>query len=508
MGYDAPRPHFSLAEAYMKTYLLALLCLFPAIALAADAPLHLNARTRVPVPGTDLYEVRERSIDWPAKETAIIICDLWDQHWCKGATQRVGEMAPRINQLANALRSQGGLIVHAPSDTMKNYVDHPARKLALAAPHVEPPVTLKGWRSLDLQCEGKFPIDDSDGGCDDEPRCKNFIAWKGEHPAVKIETGDIISESGEEIYNVFQQRGIKHILYVGVHANMCVLGRSFGIRRMTAAGLDCALVRDLTDTMYNHKMAPFVPHARGTDLVVRHIETYWCKSIDSSDILGDPKPKQVVIAIDEPEYNAKETLPEFAKTELEGKLGLKVTILQGDKIDSLPNTEAIGQADLLILFMRRTTLPEEQLGRFKAHFDSGKPVIGIRTACHAFQNYLAFDPDVLGGNYHNHFGNKTGTELTLAEGASANPLLRGVTSTMHSAGSLYKTSPLAKTATPLLLGKAEGTDTEPVAWTNTHQGGKIFFTSLGHPDDFKNPSFRRLLTNAVLYTLEKPIPQD
>lgn len=468
---------------------------------------HLHARTRV-VGKSGVQEVVEKEVDWPAKETAVIICDLWDKHWCAGATQRVGEMAPRINEFVKAVRARGGTIVHAPSDTMKNYADAPGRRLALAAPHVEPPVSLKGWKSLDLQLEGKFPIDDSDGGCDDEPQCKNYIAWKGEHPAVQIMEGDVISESGEEIYNVFRQRGIKHVFYVGVHANMCVLGRSFGIRRMTGVGMDCALVRDLTDTMYNHRMAPFVPHARGTDLVVAHIERYWCKSINSYDILGDVKPAKVVIAIDEQEYHARETLPEFAKSELEGKLGMKVTILQGETKDSLPDTEALADADLLVVFMRRTELPPEQLARFKAYFDSGRPVIGIRTASHAFQNYLAFDKEVLGGNYHNHFGNKDGTDVTAAKGAENDPLLRGVKLPLHSPGSLYKNEPLQTGSRAILVGNFKGGEQQPVAWINTHLGGKVFYTSLGHWDDFKNPSFRRLLSNAVLYVLDRAIPED
>ena len=92
------------------------------------------------------------------------------------------------------------------------------------------------WNYIDPACEGKLPVDDSDGGCDDEPQCKNYRAWTGEHPAVRIMPGDAISDQGQEIYNLFEQRGIKNILYLGVHANMCVLGRSFGIREMSRLG--------------------------------------------------------------------------------------------------------------------------------------------------------------------------------------------------------------------------------------------------------------------------------
>src|SRR5258706_14790423 len=110
--------------------------------------------------------VNERMIEWDAKETAVIICDMWDKHWCEGATRRGGEIAPRINELAKALRARGGFIVHAPSDTMKFYEGTPQRELAKNAPKATPPTPLKGWRYLDLNCEAPLPIDDKDGGCD------------------------------------------------------------------------------------------------------------------------------------------------------------------------------------------------------------------------------------------------------------------------------------------------------------------------------------------------------
>ena len=71
---------------------------------------------------------------------------------------------------------------------------------------------------------------------------------------------------------------------MGVHTNMCVLGRSFGIRQMTKLGMNVVLVRDLTDAMYDPRDAPHVSHERGTELVIEHIERYWCPSIVSSDL--------------------------------------------------------------------------------------------------------------------------------------------------------------------------------------------------------------------------------
>jgi hypothetical protein len=72
----------------------------------------------------------------------------------------------------------------------------------------------------------------------------------------------------------------------GVHTNYCIVARSFGIRQMVALGRPIVLVRDLTDSLYNPKNAPFVSHERGTELVIEHIERYWCPSILSGDVIG------------------------------------------------------------------------------------------------------------------------------------------------------------------------------------------------------------------------------
>jgi len=103
---------------------------------------------------------------------------------------------------------------------------------------------------------------------------------------------DAISDNGTEVYNLLQQLGIKNLIIMGVHTNMCIIGRSFAIKAMTRWGVRCVLVRDLTDAMYNPRRRPFVSHERGTELVVEHIEKHWCPSILSDDLLKVYPPKQ------------------------------------------------------------------------------------------------------------------------------------------------------------------------------------------------------------------------
>ena len=109
-----------------------------------------------------------------------------------------------------------------------------------------------------------------------------------QHPGLDIAGYDGISDKGGEIFSYFRNRGIKNIAIVGVYSNMCVLGRSFGIRQLVGLGFQVTLVRDLTDVMYDPRDPPYVSHARGAELVVEHIEACWCPSIESRDLNDAP----------------------------------------------------------------------------------------------------------------------------------------------------------------------------------------------------------------------------
>ena len=209
-------------------------------------------------------------------ETAILICDMWDNHWCRGATERCDAIAKKMAPVINAARDSGVQIIHAPSDTLGFYADRPQRRRMMLAPRVPLP------KPLDLP-DHPLPIDDSDGGCDTGDEV--YGAWTRQNPRIDIGEYDGISDNGKEVYCFLKQLGIKNLIIMGVHTNMCVLGRSFAIRQMTRWGIDCVLVRDLTDTMYDPNDAPYVSHDEGTELVVQHIEKYWCPSILSEELV-------------------------------------------------------------------------------------------------------------------------------------------------------------------------------------------------------------------------------
>ena len=215
----------------------------------------------------------------PAAQIAIIVCDMWDAHWSKGASARVNVMAPRMNEVLKAARAKGIRIIHAPSETMDAYAETAARRRVRSAPYISPPT--EGERDAP-----PLPVDASDGGSDTgEPDWHK--AWSHQHPAVEIDQNvDGISDNGQEIYNYLQQHGIRQVLLMGVHTNMCILNRSFGIKQLVKWGVNVALVRDLTDAMYNPARAPYVDHDTGTQLVIGYIEKFWCPTVTSDAICG------------------------------------------------------------------------------------------------------------------------------------------------------------------------------------------------------------------------------
>ena len=249
--------------------------------------LSLRARRRgEQPPGSGKVRVWEQVLRWEVAQTAIIICDMWDTHTCNLSAQRVAVMAPRMNQVVSAARSVGVMIVHAPSDTLKFYDGTPWRQRMQNAPMAPSATPILGRCPREPAEARDFPIDDTAGGCDD-PIVKKWTGpypWTREHPAIDIVGFDGVSESGQEIYNFCKQESITNIVLMGVHTNICILNRSFGIRQMTRLGFQVVLARDLTDPMYDPRERPFVSHARGTELVVEHIEAKWCPSILSDDL--------------------------------------------------------------------------------------------------------------------------------------------------------------------------------------------------------------------------------
>jgi nicotinamidase-related amidase len=525
--------------------------------------LRISSQQRVP---SDLdkgaFVITNKIESWKPAETAIIICDMWDQHWCPDATARVAEIAPAMNEMLTIARNKGVTIVHAPSECMDYYKDYPGRKEAKK--YLDKKVAaLVNSDKLPAEENAVWPVDQSDDGCEN-PGIGHFHAWKKQIAALTIKDEDLISDSGAEISSYFKKKGIKNVILVGVHTNMCVIGRSFGLRAMKRLGMNVTLMRDMTDLMYNHEKSPYVNHFSGLDLIVEYIETYVCPSIVSTDFTGkkqfvfkgDKRPR-IAFLTAESEYRANQRLPEFAheltlknihsdfalgipimdeaKKEADEKVkaeyaayGMPIDPKDGKTLPptrhNLENLQILKDADLAVIFIRRRALEPEKLQAVKDYVVSGRPVLGIRTASHAFNangnvprdggaieaakenasDFLSqwpeLDLEVLGGNYQGHRGHlKTGTDVFVVPGMENHPILKGVESKFNSPNWLYQNRPLrTSNATVLLLGSNPGVPDEPVMWIN---GDHVIYTSLGHWDDWKIESFRNLMFNTVDYLI-------
>jgi len=206
------------------------------------------------------------------------------------------------------------------------------------------------------------------------------------------------------------------------------------------------------------------------------------------------------------EYKSEPSLKALAAY-LKKHYGIASTLSLGaDSVKEFPNLDAMDVADVLVVFCRRTKITGRQLERVRKWCKAGKPVVGIRTASHAFQNWLAFDKEVLGGDYKGHGGGEKAVAVTLGSKAAGHPVLKGIEPWTRP-GKLYRNPNLAADVTVLLNGKG-AKDAQPLAWVRARKnGGRVFYTSMGGPADFQSEPFLRLLVNALHWTARRTAPK-
>jgi nicotinamidase-related amidase len=470
--------------------------------------------------------------EWNPSETAIIICDMWDQHWCKGASARVTEMAPYMNNVISIARGKGIFIVHAPSSCMEFYKNHPARKLGQKFKSKKATGLITSDK-LVSEKDAVWPVDQSDGGCDCTPECKQGPPWPWTRQIdpIEITDNDAISDSGAEIGGLFYQKGIKNVILLGVHTNMCVIGRSFGLRNMIRLGMNVVLMRDMTDTMYDSKQSPEVNHFTGNSLINEYIETYVCPTILSTDLTGkkqfrfkdDTRPVIAFITA-ENEYNSNLTLPKFAHDllltqDVNCDFAIGKPTEEGDDRHNIENLQILEDADIAVFFVRRRGLEPKKMDQIKTYINKGGAVLGIRTASHSFDPQIKpelsnafvaglakwpeFDMEILGGNYKGHFSNKMTTTISVVPGMENHPLLKNVSlENFTSSDGIYRNQSLAsKKAQVILFGTIPEQPSQPMLWINNTGKNDVIYTSMGSVRDWQKESFRQIMKNSVIYLL-------
>ncbi|HEY7327465.1 MAG TPA: ThuA domain-containing protein [Gemmataceae bacterium] len=266
---------------------------------------------------------------------------------------------------------------------------------------------------------------------------------------------------------------------------------------------------------------------------------------DGSD--GPGKGKHIVLVSGDEEYRSEEALPQLGKI-LAKHHGFKCTVLfaidpsdgtiNPNKNDNIPGLEALKNADLIILFTRFRDLPDQQMKHILEYVESGRPILGLRTATHAFnlksKSYAkyswnsrtewrgGFGRQILGETWVNHWGNhgKQSTRGIVVKGENDNPILRGINDgDIWGPTDVYEVH-LGSDCKPLVLGQVlqgmkpsappvEGRKNDPmmpIAWTKSYQGvsgkmGRAFTTTMGASQDLQSEGLRRLLVNAAYWSV-------
>jgi type 1 glutamine amidotransferase len=269
---------------------------------------------------------------------------------------------------------------------------------------------------------------------------------------------------------------------------------------------------------------------------------------------GSGKGKHVVLISGDEEYRSEEFLPQLGKI-LARRHGFTCTVLfavnpkdgtiDPNNVNNIPGLEALGKADLMIISTRFRDLPDEQMRHIDQYVKSGRPIIGIRTATHAFnipsgKKYSkysfnskewegGFGRQILGETWIDHHGHH-GVESTrgvVAKGVGRNPIVRGCDDIWCPTDVYAVRLPLPAGCRPLILGQVlenmKPTDKPvvgpknnplmPIAWTKTYKGangqiGRVFTTTMGSARDFESDGLRRLVVNAAYWCvgLEAYIP--
>ncbi len=268
---------------------------------------------------------------------------------------------------------------------------------------------------------------------------------------------------------------------------------------------------------------------------------------------GPGRGKQIVLVSGDEEYRSEEALPQLGKI-LAVRHGFKCTVLfavdpdgtiNPTHVSNIPGLEALKTADLMIIFTRFRNLPDEQMQHIVEYVESGRPIIGLRTATHAFnippgRKYSrwsfnskewdgGFGRQILGETWiahHGHHG-KESTRGVIAPGMEQHPVVRGCEDIWGPTDVYTVRLPLPGDSQPLVLGQVlsgmnptdppvanqKNNPMMPIAWIKTYQSpsgktGRVFTTTMGAATDLASEGLRRLLVNAAYWCLgmEDQIP--
>jgi hypothetical protein len=218
--------------------------------------------------------------------------------------------------------------------------------------------------------------------------------------------------------------------------------------------------------------------------------------------------QNVVLTCGDTQHDAERSLTSLAQ-QLESRHGMRCNILAASSPRDLPGLDALEDAHVAVMFLDGLTLPRDQMAAIRGYVEADKPIVALRATVRAFSNWPEFGPQVLGAAFQYDYGAESSTNVTLVPQAVSHGALKGLPQEFHCRSSLYQLGALGTGTTPLLMGTSTGQSDRatrtpnPVAWTRTQKGARIFATTLGHPEDFQILAYRLLLVNGIGWALAR-----
>jgi hypothetical protein len=200
--------------------------------------LHMSLQTRDP----KTNQAMTRTEDVDASKVGVVIVDPWNYHWCMTACERVSAMVPRWNKAIEVARDMGMPIIWCPSDVIGSYSGFPQRERVLGLKLLSVP-DIRGIPSTVFTCER------GDCLCGPGISCGPNYGHDGLNPDLYIADNDFIASSTEEVFTVLKNHNITHVIYMGLHTNICLYGKPGALKFMWQAGLNCMLARDINDAI-------------------------------------------------------------------------------------------------------------------------------------------------------------------------------------------------------------------------------------------------------------------
>lgn len=211
----------------------------------------------------------------PAR-VAIIICDMWDNHPSKAIFDRVGDLAPKLNEYVKGSRKKGIKIIHAPADTMQAYNGTEARKRIVSIDKA-PMILIRpvSYPPIPIDCEGETKgMDRPDWG-----------QITGQTKVIEIDHDrDAVSDNIEEIYSYLKANEIQLVVMTGGALNACLLLRMYGIINLLRLGINVVFCRDMVFLGVDPEHTPFVSYEEGMNIMVGYVEKFLCPSISSDNL--------------------------------------------------------------------------------------------------------------------------------------------------------------------------------------------------------------------------------